>query len=311
MRSIARKHHYLPQSYLAAFTDTGSSRDGQFFVLDINNGDRFNTSPKNVAVERDFNRVDIEDKNLDALEQALSQFENRAAQAIRNVNCTKMFPSKEDYNYILNLLCLIAVRNPRSRESFNRYREYTWRVISDLLISDEKIWNYHLERAKETGYVQETNISYEEAKRFIGGEDYKIEFAPESNHQREFNLHDKLLPILGRRFWSLLIAPNSGPFFLCSDHPVALTWKNSDRSGPIGYGLKGTEVFFPLGPCTGFYGVYEEPLPSTVTLAPAQVAKMNLHLIQGAERHVFSIEDHFLFWENGEVMKINLKKRKE
>ncbi|MCK4348666.1 MAG: DUF4238 domain-containing protein, partial [Thermoplasmatales archaeon] len=65
MKSTARRHHYLPQAYLAAFTRTGS-KDDQFFVLDVHSGRPFSTSPINVAVERDFNRVDIEGRSIDA-----------------------------------------------------------------------------------------------------------------------------------------------------------------------------------------------------------------------------------------------------
>jgi hypothetical protein len=49
----------VPQAYLAAFTDKGT-KGGKLFVLDVHTGRGFRTSPKNVASERDFNRVDIE-----------------------------------------------------------------------------------------------------------------------------------------------------------------------------------------------------------------------------------------------------------
>ncbi|MEC4675469.1 MAG: DUF4238 domain-containing protein, partial [Nitrospirota bacterium] len=66
----------MPQAYLAAFTRMGS-KDDQFFVLDVHIGHSFSTSPINVAVERDFNRVDIEGKSIDAIEQALAPLEEQ------------------------------------------------------------------------------------------------------------------------------------------------------------------------------------------------------------------------------------------
>lgn len=305
IKPIARKHHYLPQAYLAAFTES-KSKDGQFYVFDTLDGNHFRTSPENVAAERDFNRVDIEGKSLDVLEQALSPFEDRAVQAIRNVNCTKIFPNDEDYSYILNLLSLIAVRNPQLRKLFNQSREALIHSIGDLLVSDENTWSQNLKKAQEAGYVKETNISYKEMNRFIEERRYKIEFASEDNLRVEFHAHKKLLPILGQRIWSLLVAPISGPDFICADHPVTLTWKNSDCNGSIGYGFKGTEVFFPLGPRTGFYGVYEESLSTVVTLTPAQVALMNSHVVQNAKRHVFTTKDTFFLWYNGALKEVNL-----
>ena len=306
MTSTARRHHYLPQVYLAGFTDTGT-KDGQFHVLDIHSGTYFRTSPKNVAAERDFNRVDVEGKPPDIIEQELSPFEESAGQAIRKVNRTNTSPSAEDINWIINLLCLIAVRNPQRRKAFNRARELEMHIIGDLLVSNEKVWDHHLKKAQEAGYVAETNVSFEEMKRFIKERRYKIEFTPEGNIRAEFHTFDKILQILGQRIWSLLVAPKSGPDFICSDHPVALTWKSSANRGPIGYGLKNTEVFFPLGPRTGFYGVYEEPLRTIVHMKPAQVAMMNTRVAQSAERHVFSTRESFFLRDEGEVIEVDCR----
>src|SRR5271157_3609751 len=128
----ARKHHYLPQTYLAIFTDKGS-KNGQFYVLDVVNGKCFRTSPKNVAAQRDFNRVDIEGKPPDVLEHGLAPFEQGMAAACRKANCSQTFPSDEDFNYIINLIGLIAVRNPPLRNSFNRARERSMKIIAHML----------------------------------------------------------------------------------------------------------------------------------------------------------------------------------
>ena len=79
----ARRHHYLPASYLGGFTKS-RRKDGQFSVVEIATGRTFTTSPKNVAVERDFNRIDIDGISSDAIENALAPFEVEAVKAIRN-----------------------------------------------------------------------------------------------------------------------------------------------------------------------------------------------------------------------------------
>jgi len=161
-----------------------------------------------------------------------------------------------------------------------------------------------LKKAQEAGYVEQNDVSFEEMKRFIEEHNYKIEFAPEGNLRVEFPVLNGLLPLLGERIWSLLVAPNSGPSFVCSDHPVVLTWKKLGGHGPIGYGLKKTEIFFPLGPRTGFYGVYEEHLPTVVTMKPAQVAIMNRRVAESAKRHVFSKTDMFIIWYKGKIREV-------
>ena len=302
IKSTARRHHYLPQAYLAAFTRTGSKYD-KFFVLDVHRGRSFSTSPINVAVERDFNRIDIEGRSIDAIEQALAPFERQAAMAIRNVIESEKFPDDENFNLILNLLGLIAVHNPQLRKSFNHSREQLIHRIGDLLVSDKKIWEHHVKKARESGENINDDVSFDNVKQFIEERKYRLEFSPGSNLRVEFHAFDKLLPIIGQRTWSVLVAPNDGPELICSDHPVTLVWK-SGNVGPLGYGLKETEVFFPLGRRVGFYGVFENPLKPVVKLKPSYAAMLNRRVALSAERHVFSALESFFIWHDGQIREV-------
>jgi len=301
-KSIARRHHYLPQSYLALFTDAGT-KEGQFFVIEVGSGRTFRTSPKNVAVELDFNRVDIDGHPPNVIENALSPLEQKAVQAIANTVVTGEFPNNDDYSSILNLICLIAVRNPFFRKSFNRAREQTIHIIGDLLISDKQVWEHHVRKARENGENIPNSLSFEEMKSFIEKRNYEIKFFPEGNIRAELNAFNNILSILGERTWSLIMAPPDGPEFICSDHPVAIAWK-SGRQGPIGLGLRETEVFFPLSRRAGFYGTFEDPLKDVVHAKPGNVATMNQRVVFNAERHVFSPLESFAIWIDGDIKTI-------
>lgn len=293
----------MPQAYLAAFTSTGA-KDGQFCVLDVHAGHAFRTSPLNVATQRDFNRVDVEGCSPDAIERALAPFEGEAVAVIRRVIETRNFPNDSDFNLILNLLGLIAVRNPKLRGSFNGSREQVLCRIADLLVSDKKIWDRHVTSAREAGEDFGEGVSFEDVKRFVEEGRYTIEFHPEGNLRVEFNAFDKVLPLLGERIWSVLVAPPDGPEFICSDHPVTLVWKDG-RSGPVGFGLKETEVFFPLGRRVGFYGVFEAPLKPVVYCKPSHVATMNRRVAWNAERHVYSAQENFFVWHEGKIQQVS------
>lgn len=302
-KATARRHHYLPQSYLARFTDKGTE-EGQFFVLEVESGRSFRTSPKNVAVELDFNRVDIEGHQPDAIENALSSLGQKAVQAIANTVATEEFPNDDDCNSILNLICLIAVRNPFVRKSFNHAREQLIHIIGDLLVSDKQLWEHHVRKARDNGENISDSISFEEMKRFIEERNYKIEFSPQSNLRVELNAFDNILQILGERTWSLIIAPQDGPEFICSDQPVVIEWK-SGRQGPIGLGKRETEVFFPISRRAGFYGTFEDPLKEVVHAEPGNVATMNRRVMFNAERHVFSPLGSFVIWIEGDIKTIS------
>lgn len=301
-KSVARRHHYVPQAYLAAFTSNGE-KDGQFYVLDVETGRAFRTSPLNVGAQRDFNRVEVDGHPPDAIESALAPFEGNAMGAIRRVIDREAFPNDSDWNLILNLLGLIAVRNPKMRGSFNEAREQVLRRLADLLASDEKIWNRNVAKARDAGDSISEAVSFEQVKQFVGEGKYKIEFHPEGNLRIEFNAFDDLLPLLGQRTWSVLVAPEGGPEFICSDHPVTVTWKKG-HAGPVGFGLKETEVFMPLGRRVGFYGVYETPLKRVVMCKPGDVATMNRRTAWNAERHVYSHHQNFFVWHDGDIREV-------
>lgn len=300
--STARRHHYLPQAYLAAFTSTGSKGD-QLCVFDIHSRHPFRTSLKNVAIENDFNRINIEGVLPDAIEQALAPFEQQAVTAIRNVLKREEFPDDEDYIWILNLIGLIAVHNPSLRNSFNHSLEQVGHCLSDLLVSDKNIWEQYVKKAREVGETIIGDVSFEDMKRSVEDRKYRIEVPTEKNLHVEFRAFGKLLPILFQRTWSVLVAPKDGPEFICSDHPVTL-FRKRRMSDPVGYASKETEVFFPLGRRIGFYGVFEAPLPPVVTLQPEHVGRMNRRVEMNAERHVFSALQSFFVWHKGQIREV-------
>ena len=302
----ARRHHYLTASYLGGFTKSGK-KNGQLFVMEVGTGRSFKTSPKNIAVERDFNRINVDGLASDAIENALAPFEQEAVQSIESVSRMCTFPRGMDYHRILNLLCLFAVRNPLLRAAFNRSREQVLHQIADLVVSDKKIWESQI-RSAEISSEQLGNISFEQMRHFVMEKEYKIEFSTDSNLAVEFETFNQLLPILGGRHWSLLLAPEGGPEFICCDHPVALTWKK-ERVAPIGFALLETEVFLPLTRRTGFYGVFEDPLVEVVNLTPSLVASMNARVAQSAERHLYCAMPTFVLLHGGQVREVNFESR--
>ena len=299
--NTARRHHYLTAAYLAGFT-AGGKRGSQFFVVEPEGGRAFKTSPNNVGVQRDFNRVDIDGVSPDVIERALAPFEQQAVSAIDDVLKTETFPVFDSYQLILNLLCLFAVRNPHFRGSFNQARERVVGTVAELLVSDRKIWEQHVGRL-ENGSEMSAMVSFEQMKKFVQDKQYQVEFATDGNLAAEFEIFDQLLPLLGARDWSLFVAPEGGPELICSDHPVILRWKDGHQ-GPIGFALRHTEVFFPLGRRAGLYGVFEDPQPQVVTMQPRHVAAMNDLSIRNAQRHIYSAQRSFQVLHEGEVVSL-------
>lgn len=307
MAPIARNHHYLPQSYLAQFTETGSN-EGHFFVHDVSNGKVFRTSPRNVAAQRDFNRMDIEGESPDCVERILAPFEALASDSIKKINITQSFPSENDFSHIMNLLCLLAVRNPKHRRKFNLFRADVAQQILNLLVSDKRHFDSIVKTAQEAGHLQECDVSFSEMKSFIEEKRYEFKFSSAGNVRREMDAFDNLLPYLGQRSWSVTISHSEGPFFICSDDPVTLTFKEgiSARPGmPMGFDMNHTEVFLPLSPNIGFYGVHEDPLPPVTMATPENVARRNSYIVFNADRQIYSTEKEFMVLRKGKIQSFN------
>src|SRR4051794_14841879 len=111
-RQTARKHHYVPEMYLSGFV----GRKGQCFGVDAERRRPFKSRPKGIAAQRDFNLIEAQGVPPDALEKELANFESVIALGIKRVRESATFGEDgKDREDIINLVTLLAVRNPRTR----------------------------------------------------------------------------------------------------------------------------------------------------------------------------------------------------
>ena len=288
MKKFARNHHFISQGYLAGFTEEGT-RDGRLHVSDLVSHSVFQTKPRNVGAERDFNRIDVDGQDPDALERALGEFEGKAISIIRGIQTTGALPNDEDFNYVLNLMALFIVRNPRRRRQMNDARHNVVRVIGDLLTSNKRLFEHHLAQAKENGFVpQDPEVSYAALRQFIRDDQYTTSVSTSENLSLELGGFEHALRLLHSRYWSLVTADVGAPDFVTCDHPVTPVFKESQRHGPIGYELPETEVSFPLNTRQALLGVFEDPLAVGIEASAGQVAAINGRTVCHAARQVYS-----------------------
>ena len=152
MTTVARNQHFVPQGYLAAFTNDGT-RDGRLFVSDLVSQSTFQTKPRNVAAKRDFNRVDVDGLDPGALEQALGQLEGKAVTVIRGIRADGELPGDQELGYVVNLMALLVARNPKLRRAMNTARRHEVRIIGDLLTSDRRRLEHDVQKAKDADFI--------------------------------------------------------------------------------------------------------------------------------------------------------------
>ena len=70
---VAKRHHFIPKCYLEAFCVQGDKKKASdIYVFDAVARKDFRTSPDNVALQIDFNTVDLEGHEPDAFELAIA-----------------------------------------------------------------------------------------------------------------------------------------------------------------------------------------------------------------------------------------------
>lgn len=290
MAQVARKHHFVPQSYLAEFTDTGT-KDGVLCVFDFKAHKFFRQIPRNVAWEIDFNRVDVDGHPPDFLEFKFGEMEGQAASAIRQTCAESRLPEDDQLNYILNLMALLAVRNPAMRRSVTAARRHERRIIGDLLASDRRLYESHVRRAREGGFVSGPEVPFEQMREVFRRDD-PIEINPQEHLQTELRVFREILSSLGSRSWSLLIGARDAPDFVTCDHPVSLAYR---------------QTVFPISTRHAVLGDRENRvLRADHRLGAEGVAEVNSRILKLSDRQIFSRTPQIALLDAGEVLNVSL-----
>lgn len=293
----ARRHHYVPQCYLKGFAaDRGKA---QLHAVDLRRLKAFPTSTKNVAQERDFHSVADAGVEADALENAFSKFESEVSCALQRCIAAGTFDDVDDRCYILNLIALIAVKNPRVRASADRFRKRIMKTTMDLAVSTPEIWASQVRQAKAAGFVKpDADADYEKMRAFVKGGDYDIAISPADHVVSELNVFDEVLPLFFQRAWMVLRAPLGATGFITNDQPVCLMWSDPPTPGsrrpPPGFGRPNTLVLFPVAPSMALIGTFEGD-DRVVDATDEQIGDFNFAMIENARRQVYARDADFLY----------------
>ena len=299
MKKPARHHHYIPQFYLAGFTNP-EKKTPKLCVLDIIERNQFETSPRNVGAQRDFNRVDVPGLAIDAVEQSLSQFEGQAAAVLKGIRANHLLPrTDEDFSVLMYFVALLHVRNPQHRDALNSTMNRLAKVVMDLTLATPERWETSIAKLKEQG-KDIPDVSYEDMKKHVDEERSTVEVATGYHVALELNTLNSILPYLFARTWSLLIAPDKNTFFVCSDCPVRLVWNKPMNGYPPGLAHRNTEVTIPLGNYVALVGAYEGK-SRTIEVNAQTVAEVNMRTISTAERQIYSAGDFKFMMNDGSL----------
>lgn len=293
----ARHHHYLSQCYLKGFTK-GGSKKSKLTVIDFKENKIFPTIPRNVGGIRDFNRVNIDSVDQNVVEKSYAEFEGKAASALKNVQ-ESLEMVGEDKEYILNLIALLTIRSPEQRENTRQFTAQIAEKIMDLSLATKERWESQIAQMKADGYETSDDLSYEDMKEFHKSKKYKIEVVKERHIEMEMLGVEAILPSLHGRNWLLISATSESGPFITTDHPVNLTWKEPEKIPPLhrnspGFGLKGTQVYFPLSRNLSLLGEFGGEM-GLIKATRKLVAVLNSKMLMYVSRQVYAPKINFFF----------------
>ena len=303
MKTPSRNHHYIPQFYLRGFTAPNGKKK-QVQVIDKIEGRHYSSNPRNVAAQRDFNRVNIPGHTIDEAENLFAQMETEFAIVLKHMGDTLTSPKESDILTLFYFVALLHGHNLHVRKSLaNSESEIIKQILRSLVTSRERYESKMEHVYGEGGEV----VDYEKVKRFVDEERFDIKYGHGHHLAYELQAMDAVWPLLAQRQWSLLIAANGMSDFVCSDRPVSLVRTDMESlDNPYhpdalpGLDMPNTELTVPINRCMALVATFEHK-SYVATVSEETIAEFNARTIHSAVRQIYCSDLGFKFSDSGEI----------
>lgn len=295
---VAERHHYLPRCYLKGFAKPRKRGVVHHVHVFDRSGKTFTSNIINVATERDFNRIEVEGHPPDAFEQGIAKFESELGPALVRILQSQSLKNQDDRRLLMNLIAMLAIRNPQQRENFRDFNERTAHLLMQVATATKERWEGEMRRMKASGHNPEHEVPYEQIRKAVVEKAFRIVVPTERHIGLEMDALDPVLKTMLNRKWLVLLAPNELGGFVTCDHPVCLMFSDPKMRngfyGP-GHGLAGTQIIFPVGKRVAIVGAFEFENETTHMLDEDGVAGVNGALVVYADRQVYAADANFTY----------------
>lgn len=268
MVQTSKKHHYLPQFYVAGFTN----KEGNVFVLEHETGVVNKQSKNGTFHKRKFYTVDfskypkrnpesaqrikeslgienVDTSNVkeypDMIEDLLGESETISAPIIKKLIAKEKLTSTERIE-LSTFIAFMYTRNPTFHEFVTGVeKKMTEKEVQHIFSSKEKIKELYKKMHEEDGYDKKINI--DELFKFVQEKRYGINIPKESNIEVMLMGATIIDRILYNKTWFVVEAPTKTSF-VSNDNPVFLDHPRLYEKSAYGVGFEtpGVKVVFPL-----------------------------------------------------------------
>jgi hypothetical protein len=226
----------------------------------------------------------------------MASVESDIGPALTRIVEAKSLANENDRTFLLNLIGLLHIRNPRFRELKRSFQESVAKRVLDVVLSSREIWESQVKKAQDAGYVaRDADTDYDRVKASYKPEDYKAALPVAEHVLSEMDTFDHALPLLFERKWVLMKVPEDSSGFVTCDHPVCLTWSEpQNMRRPLGLTTKCTEILFPISPELAVVGAFELD-NGEADVNDEDIASANGTNILNAHRQVYAGREDFQY----------------
>lgn len=273
-----RAHHFVPQCWLAGFTDTGE-KDGRLWVTDFKRQKQWPSSPENVGHRRDFYRVsDPAFGDPVAFEKVFSRIEDALAPVFKALDKQPRGPYRHEWESLFTYIAVQWMRVPAFRPMLLRIADGIHRRFFAEALKTPQSWAAWL---KKLGISADApGADYDKTVEFERGHQYTLSAEPEWFLYRGFKAIENVVSSLTARYW--MASVSSSGSFIGSDNPIAM-------DGPKGQdvGFKSAEVVvFPVSRHVLVHGTNCRVKAMTTTRK--RIAAHNTFAMLTADEQVYS-----------------------
>jgi hypothetical protein len=275
--SNAKRHHYVPRSYLARFAEGG------VVYVRWRDSRRYKANPTNVAVETGFYDVSDGGTGKSEVEDILAAVDDAAISALRSIDRSLRPPDPEttDRLDLAMFLGLQSTRTPELRERL-LFPENLASYASGREISKELVRNYLAE--VHLGF-EPIAMEVQAALDFVTvalHDEHKL--TPSDRVRVMFGAARRMATVMLDIAWTVEVDRKEN--FITSDTPIVIWRSPTPRDQYEGVGvLNAEEIRFPLDPGKQLVLSHRHRSPS-VRVAPDRARSCNRDMADACHRFI-------------------------
>lgn len=213
---MAHIQHYVPQFILKNFSE---GKKHHVWVFDKLTGRKFKTNVRNIAAERGFYDIELEN-NIATLEPSITDLEIKSSRIIKYILDKENIAVISENDKLL-LSQFISVQFVRTKQYRVKFKQ-----LSDALEDKFCLMGFNPENIKGYDKIDEEKAKIESMHSIISS--------------------DKFIPYFYGKTWLLFKTTKKYPLYI-SDNPITLQNLNDYGAyGNLGLAIKGIEIYFPI-----------------------------------------------------------------